>query len=216
MIRPQRLVLYAWNDPQPRAVEPTLPLPVRPYVDELYLPPVIQPGGDGGDARLRVWMMPAKARLHSELANLTDVWVYRESNVVPTHPQVPVGPTIEVRQGQRVQIDWVNALHKPDGGFAEHPVVAVRDLPAYVQFAEGGDVHATENLLGFTLGRRDHSVAQVPPWTVVHLHADEPRRITTAGRRRVTTPDRCKRPPTTIGSRARCSGITTMVWLSHV
>ena len=170
MIRQQRLVLYAWNDPQPLAVEPALPLPVRPYVDDLYLPPVIQPAGDGGDARLRVWMLPAKARLHSELANLTDVWVYRESDVVSTRPQVPVGPTIEVRQGQRVQIDWVNALHTPDGGFAKHPVVAVRDLPAYVQFAEGGGVHATENLLGFTLGRLDHSVARVPPWTVVHLH----------------------------------------------
>ena len=170
MIRQQRLVLHPWNAPQPLAVEQALPLPVRPYVDDLYLPPVIRPSGDGGHARLRVWMLPAKARLHSELSTLTDVWVYRESNVAPPSPQMPVGPTIEVRQDQHVQIDWVNALHAPGGGFATHPVVAVHDLPAYVQFADSGDIHATENLLGFALGQRDHSVAQMPPWTVVHLH----------------------------------------------
>jgi FtsP/CotA-like multicopper oxidase with cupredoxin domain len=161
---------YAWNDPQPLAVEPVLPLPVQPYVDELYVPPVIQPTSGADDARLRIWMVPAKAQLHSELANLTDVWVYRQSQALSASPQPPVGPTIEVQQGQRVHVDWVNALRKPDGSFANHPVVAVRDLPAYVQFAERGDVHAAENLPGFTLGQYDHTAAQVPPWTVVHLH----------------------------------------------
>jgi FtsP/CotA-like multicopper oxidase with cupredoxin domain len=161
---------YPWHDPESSPVEHALPLPVEPYVDELYVPPMIQPTSGADDARLRIWMVPAKAQLHSDLPNLTDVWVYRESGEPPQHPQVPVGPTIEVQHGQRVHVDWVNALTKPDGSFADHPVVAVRDLPAYVQCAASGDVHAPENLLGFTCGRHDHLASQIPPWTVVHLH----------------------------------------------
>jgi FtsP/CotA-like multicopper oxidase with cupredoxin domain len=127
-------------------------------------------------------MIPAKARLHTELSNLTDVWVYRQSQALlarpPLEPQVPVGPTMEVQRGQRVHIEWVNALKDPDGALDPHPVVAVRDLPAYVQEVvitseggkERGDVHASENLPGSTGGKQDQSVAHLPPWTVVHLH----------------------------------------------
>jgi hypothetical protein len=66
---------YPWNDPESSPVEPALPLPVQPYVDELYVPPTIRPTSDGtNDARLRIWMLPAKAQLHTDLPNLTDVW----------------------------------------------------------------------------------------------------------------------------------------------
>ncbi len=176
------LSLYPWKEGQPPPLERALPLPVQPYVDDLYVPPTALPTSEAGhDARLRIYMVPAEARLHSDLSNLTNVWVYSQAEEPPQDPHVPMGPTIEVQRAQRVHIDWVNALTQPDGSFANHPVVAVRDLPAYVQKAGAaaateeqitgsGDVHASENLLGFTLGRRDHSAAGVPPWTVVHLH----------------------------------------------
>ena len=55
-----------------------------------------------------MWMIPARAQLHSELPNLTNVWTYRELKTplndlpdLPSNPQVPVGPTIEVKRGQR-------------------------------------------------------------------------------------------------------------------
>ena len=67
------LVYYAWSDPQPLPVAPALPLPVQPYVDELYVPPLIQPTPDMDGARLRIWMVPAVAQLHSELPNRTAI-----------------------------------------------------------------------------------------------------------------------------------------------
>jgi FtsP/CotA-like multicopper oxidase with cupredoxin domain len=170
MNQQEPLVYYAWSEGQPLPVAPALPLPVQPYVDELYVPPLIQPTPSADGARLRIWMVPAQAQLHSELPNRTAVWTYRASPDTPADPQPPVGPTIEVQQGQRTHVAWVNALTNPDGSFARHPVVAVRDLPAVVQLADSGTVHAPQNLPGFTLGRYDRAAGQVPPWTVVHLH----------------------------------------------
>jgi FtsP/CotA-like multicopper oxidase with cupredoxin domain len=143
---------------------------VQPYVDELYVPPLIQPAPDIDGAQLRIWMVPAQAQLHSELPNRTAIWTYRASPDMPADPQPPVGPTIEVQQGQRTHVAWVNALTNPDGSFVGHPVVAVRDLPAVVQLADSGTVYAPQNLPGFTLGRYDWPAGQVPPWAVVHLH----------------------------------------------
>src|SRR6266542_1321618 len=164
------LVYYAWSEGQPLPLAPALPLPVQPYVDELYVPPLIQPTPDADGAQLRIWMVPAMEQLHSELPNRTSIWTYRASPDSPAGPQPPVGLTIEVQQGQRTHVMWVNALANPDGSFARHPVVAVRDLLAVVQRADSGTVHAPQNLPGFTLGHYDRAAGQVPPWTVVHLH----------------------------------------------
>jgi spore coat protein A len=81
-----------------------------------------------------------------------------------------VGPTIEVQRGERLHVEWINTLRTDDGRFARHPVVAVRECPAYVRFADDSAPHAAENLLGFTLAQRDATAAILPPWTVVHLH----------------------------------------------
>jgi len=190
------LAPYPWSEEQLPPSEQPLPFPVQPYRDPLYIPPTVHPTSRAeGDAYLRIHMVPSRARLHSELSNLTDVWVYSHSAGQPDNSSVPVGPTIEVQRGQRVLIEWINGLTRPDGNPAPHPVVAVRDLPAYVQRIEEtagvirdkqdseagsergvrqlhqvGQVHAAENLLGFTCGKRDNTAVRVPPWTVVHLH----------------------------------------------
>src|SRR6266542_559506 len=157
MNQQEPLVYYAWSDPQPLPAAPALPLPMQPYVNELYVPPMIQPIPSTDGARLGIWMVPAQAPLHSGLPNRTAIWTYRASPDAPEDPQPPVGPTIEVQQGQRTHIAWVNALTNPDGSFARHPVAAVRDLPAVVQLAESGTVHAPQNLPGFTLGQYDQA-----------------------------------------------------------
>jgi spore coat protein A len=165
------LTYYTWNDQQPSPAEEPLPLPVQPYLDDLYISPVVHPTpASADDARAKIYMVPAKVRLHSTLSHLTYVWTYSQSDVPADAPQAPVGPTIEVQQGQRVRIEWVNALRHRDGSFAAHPVAAVRNMPAYVQFGNSGQVHAAENLLGFSLGTHDQTVTQIPPWTIVHLH----------------------------------------------
>jgi hypothetical protein len=46
---------------------------VQPYVDELYVPPLIQSAPDMDGAQLRIWMVPAMAQLHSELPNRTAI-----------------------------------------------------------------------------------------------------------------------------------------------
>lgn len=155
-----------WDASQALPPEARLPFPVAPYVDPLYIPPVVRPDANG---QLQIYMVPARAQLHSQLPNLTNVWVYRDSRQICDEPQVPVGQTIEVQQGQPAYVEWSNDLKGADGNPAKHPVVTVRDLPAYVR-SQSGEVHAVENLPGFTRGKHDHTVPDLPPWTTVHLH----------------------------------------------
>jgi spore coat protein A len=125
------------------------------FRDRLRIPPVIRPTGGGGDAptTLRVRMLPRRLRLHSQLPP-TEVWTYEG--------QLP-GPTIEVRRGQAVRIEWVNALpaRRP------YPVVAVT---APDPAADGPPEEIPQNRPGQSGGRPNEVVAGLPPWTVVHLH----------------------------------------------
>ncbi len=167
------LTPYAWDDTRPPPLEKALPLSVQPYIDALYLPPIAYPAANSNNqAHLKMYMVPAWAQLLSQLPDLTNVWVYRQSPEPPQAPQAPVGPTIEVSKGQRIHVDWLNCLTQGDGSFASHPVVAVRDLPTYVRQAGSGEVHASENLPGFSCARYQPAVAQLPAWTVVHLHGE--------------------------------------------
>src|ERR1700694_40961 len=93
--------------------------PLTRFRDRLRVPPVLRPAAaaDGSAASLRVRMVARQIRLHSELP-ASDVWTY--AGHLP-------GPTIEVRRGHPLNVDWVNALP----AYAPYPVTAVTapDLP---------------------------------------------------------------------------------------
>jgi len=98
-------------------------------------------------------MVAHRVRLHSELPP-TDVWTYEG--------HLP-GPTIEVRRGQHVRVEWINALpvRRP------YPVTAfTAEDPA----ADAAPDQIPQNLPGRDRGRLNEAVAALRPWTVVHLH----------------------------------------------
>ncbi|GAB3249805.1 multicopper oxidase family protein [Kineosporia babensis] len=86
-------------------------------------------------------MKRSHSQLHSELP-ATELWTYEG-----TFP----GPTIEVHRGQRLRVAWANDLTGP------LPITAVRVAGATATPGRQG----AEPLA---------AVAQLPPWTVVHLH----------------------------------------------
>ncbi|TVT27570.1 phenoxazinone synthase [Amycolatopsis rhizosphaerae] len=114
------------------------------FADPLRVPPVVRPRpvGESGLSRLTVPMRATRVSLHSELPS-TPAWTY--AGHLP-------GPTIEVRRGQPVRIDWRNEIT------GQYPVTAVIG-PEYSQ-----------NEPGTSGGTVDPHVAALPPWTVVHLH----------------------------------------------
>jgi o-aminophenol oxidase len=123
----------------------TGPMSLTKFTDCLRIPPTLRPQMTA-DQRymLRVHMRPARVQLHSELPP-SDVWTYEGS--------LP-GPTIEVSRGQRLQVEWINAL----------PV----DQPYPITAVTAPDGSQNEPGRG---GRPANStVATLPPWTVVHLH----------------------------------------------
>jgi FtsP/CotA-like multicopper oxidase with cupredoxin domain len=74
------------------------------FKDCLRVLPILHPhkteDTDAQRYNLRIHMRPAQVQLHSELP-LTEVWTYEGS--------LP-GPTIEVSRGQRLQVEWINAI----------------------------------------------------------------------------------------------------------
>ncbi|TMC23623.1 MAG: phenoxazinone synthase, partial [Chloroflexi bacterium] len=82
------------------------------FKDALRVPPILHPHQtDEQRYRLRVHMRPAQVQLHSELPPV-EVWTYEGS--------LP-GPIIEVSRGQRVQIEWINAIPEDQ----PYPITAV-------------------------------------------------------------------------------------------
>jgi FtsP/CotA-like multicopper oxidase with cupredoxin domain len=137
--------------------EPTRPPSLAKFADRLVLPPVLRPArsrpGAYGYASLRIHLRPARIRLHSALPP-TEVWAYEG--------HVP-GPTIEVRRGQRVQIEWVNAIPED----APYPVIAVTASDP----DEGAPPdQIPQNRPGRSGGRVNDVLTRVPPWVVVHVH----------------------------------------------
>jgi FtsP/CotA-like multicopper oxidase with cupredoxin domain len=115
------------------------------FKDCLRVPPTLHPKQkDDQRYHLRVRMLPAQIQLHSELPP-SQVWTYEGS--------LP-GPTIEVRRGQRVQIEWINAL----------PV----DVPYPVTAVTAPD--GSQNEPGRSGRPANQTVTGLQPWTVVHLH----------------------------------------------
>jgi o-aminophenol oxidase len=135
--------------------EPTNPLSLTKFADRLVLSPVLRPSRSrpGAYGTVRIHMRSAQIRLHAELP-LTEVWAYEGHSP---------GPTIEVRRGQRVQIEWVNAL--PAG--APYPVTAVT-APDPDEGAPPDQI--PQNRPGRSGGRVNEALTHVPPWAVVHVH----------------------------------------------
>src|SRR5256884_9743238 len=115
------------------------------FKDALRVPPILHPHQtDEQRYRLRVHMRPAQVQLHSELPPV-EVWTYEGS--------LP-GPIIEVSRGQRVQIEWINAIPEDQ----PYPITAVT--------APDG----SQNEPGRSGRPINQTVAALPAWTVVHLH----------------------------------------------
>lgn len=119
--------------------------PLTPFKDPLPLPPVLHPEEKAnGRASLSLSLRATSQRLHSELPPTT-LWGY--DGCVP-------GPTIEVRRGQRLRVEYVNDL------------LEERDYPVTAVVAPNG----TQNHPGRDGRPGDANVAALRPWTVTHLH----------------------------------------------
>jgi FtsP/CotA-like multicopper oxidase with cupredoxin domain len=115
------------------------------FKDALRVPPTLHPlQVDDQRSHLRIQMRPAQVQLHSDLPP-SQVWTYEGS--------LP-GPIIEVWRGQRVQIEWINALPADQ----PYPITAVTAPDD------------TQNEPGRSGRSADVTVASLQPWTVVHLH----------------------------------------------
>ncbi len=123
----------------------TGPTSLTKFKDCLRVPPTLRPQIKADQQYiLRVHMRPARVQLHSELPP-SEVWTYEGS--------LP-GPTIEVSRGQRLQVEWINAIP----GDQSYPITAVT--------APDG----SQNEPGRSGRPANSTVATLPPWTVVHLH----------------------------------------------
>lgn len=120
---------------------------LTPYLDPLRIPPTLKKTRADGVSYATVRMRATTVRLHSQLPP-TPVWTY--------DGQVP-GPTIEVRRGERLRVTWTNSL---SGAF---PLTAV-EVPNVTQTPPIWDQPGRS---GYP-ARED--VAELRPWTVVHLH----------------------------------------------
>lgn len=122
------------------------------FVDPLRIPPLLCPHPGEYEAHVTVEMCATELKLHSELPP-TPLWTY--AGHFP-------GPTIEVRRGQRLQVDWVNRIN------GRYPVVAV-ELDRPVTPPEG-PFPQVGNTPGREEGQPRPEIADLPPWNVVHLH----------------------------------------------
>ena len=119
-------------------------LPTR-FKDRLQIPPILHSQQmDDQRSSLRIQMRPARVQLHSDLPP-SEVWTYEGS--------LP-GPTIEVARGQRLQVEWINAIPADQ----PYPITAVTA-------ADG-----TQNEPGRSGRPANATIATMPHWTVVHLH----------------------------------------------
>src|SRR2546423_6337442 len=139
------------------------PHPLTPFVDALPIPArhlVTEP------TRVTVPLQTALHRFHSELP-LSRVWTF--------DGQVP-GPTIEVRRGVPLEVQWDNRLE------GTLPVL-VTVAPTYE--TDGVPVQCRPGLSG---GKPNAAAAALPGYSVVHLQVGSPPLPATAGRRTLTPP----------------------------
>lgn len=111
-------------------------LPTK-FADPLRIPPVLRPDGDD----LTVHLRAVNVRVHSELPPIP-MWCY--NGVFP-------GPTIEVRRGSSLHVEYRNEIVTP------YPAVAA-------------EVTSGAGTPGRGEAKPIEGVDKIPPWTVVHLH----------------------------------------------
>lgn len=140
---------------RPPTVGPDVATGLTKFLDPLRIPPTLRPDSGQDPGHLTIELQTKKLSLHSELP-LTTLWTY--AGHFP-------GPTIEVHRGQRLNVAWKNELSGP------HPVVNV-DLERELQGRPGPTNPFPQ--VGNTPGREgappNQDIADLPPWTVVHLH----------------------------------------------
>ncbi|MDQ3763906.1 MAG: multicopper oxidase domain-containing protein [Actinomycetota bacterium] len=120
-------------------------LSLTKFLDPLPIPRMITVPSLRELWELQITMRTERVRLHSQLPPTT-VWTYNG-----TSP----GPTISLRRGQKLRVNWQNEI---TGDF---PVTAVE-----VQSATPGETPGPGRDGATPL----EDVAALPPWTVVHLH----------------------------------------------
>jgi FtsP/CotA-like multicopper oxidase with cupredoxin domain len=139
--------------PAPTRHGPPAATGLTKFVDPLRIPPTLRPQHGYHAPPLHVEMQATEMKLHSELPP-TPLWTYEG--------HFP-GPTIEVRRGERAWVAWSNEIEGPE------PVVAVE-----VHFPPPPTPQGPFPQPGNTPGRDGaepkEDVAELPPWTVVHLH----------------------------------------------
>jgi FtsP/CotA-like multicopper oxidase with cupredoxin domain len=119
---------------------------LTPFRDALRIPPTLRP--EHG-SMVDIELVEAQTRLHSQLPP-TPLWTYGGS--------FP-GPTIDVRQGQRIRIAWTNNLN------GTSPVKAV-----WVKGEGPRPGKLAYNRPGSTDGFARPEVDTLTAWTAVHLH----------------------------------------------
>jgi o-aminophenol oxidase len=122
------------------------------FLDPLRMPPLLCPHPGQQAQYVTIEMCATELKLHSELPP-TPLWTY--AGYFP-------GPTIEVRRGQKLWVNWTNRIDGP------YPVVAV-ELDRPVTPVEG-PFPQVGNTPGREEGQPRLEIAGLPPWNVVHLH----------------------------------------------
>jgi spore coat protein A len=89
------------------AVKPLPPMlharDLEPFVDPLPLPAAAQPNGHG---HLRIAMRETHIKVHRDVP-ATRMWLYQDLN---SHAVSQLGPLLEARTHQPVQVEWLNQL----------------------------------------------------------------------------------------------------------
>jgi spore coat protein A len=87
---------------------------LTPFQDEMPVPEVVRPIPAGPAAHhVSIAARPLKVQIHSGLPAPTPVWCYRRTHgevVRPGSGTTFLGPTIEVRRGETVTVEWRNEI----------------------------------------------------------------------------------------------------------
>jgi FtsP/CotA-like multicopper oxidase with cupredoxin domain len=166
-------------------------LSLTKFLDPMPIPPVITVPRHRELSELQITMRTEYIKLHSQLPPTT-LWTYNG-----TFP----GPTIMLRRGQKLRVNWQNEIT------GEFPVTAVE-----VQSATPSPFDTPGPGRDGVAPRED--VAALPAWTVVHLHGAETGAGNDGWPENAVLPGNSRgRSIRTISRRPRC-GTTTTPWLS--